>query len=576
MTWTKDDPAQGSPAAIQGLAQLRSARAAKIRDAQQSLHAAATSSGEEWKAMSQPAFAAKLSADAADVELLATGLEAQASALQTYAGQLSELKDRQRVLEQQRSSAQMDFGLTRLQVAASDSELPPLLRAESPDPDVMSAAKRKAAAARTALEGAEAKMRGIDAQWDQLVADRRTIDSTCVAALQGDQVLGKLAGVTSSTIAGSTPAALMALVAGMSAIDLKILLQQHPELARALDEAAPSDVAQWWGSLPQSAQDALVTGLPAVIGALNGIPALVRVAANKINAQARLAAIDDELARQRKLASDTGSPQRFEEKIAALEDERDYLRLAVGAHPSVQLYLYDQAKDRIVEMEGTPSASTTTVITYVPGTFASMDGFFSGETQKVATYLHQHDKNGTVAFVYKDGTFPQSIGEANDESFGLAAGERLARFEAGLQAQSDLSQAQSVGMGHSWGLANVTSSETAGAHYAKVLSLSGAGAPRAWSKAPGTEYRDFSYDDILQDAQHVWGGHVWEGRNPREIGFAHGDYYPAPSSMQDFPLNGVVPSLQNGMDLHNLIANDSVDNRQALRDMQQFIQSGVK
>ncbi|SBN62910.1 hypothetical protein GA0004736_1822 [Curtobacterium sp. 9128] len=574
MSWTHDDPSQGSPAAIQGLAQLRSARAGKIRDAQQSLQGAGSGSGAEWKAMSQTAFASKLSADAADIELLATGLEAQASALKTYAGQLSQLQDRQRVLEQQRSSVQMDLGLAKLKLSTSSAELPALLKAETPDPDATAAAKRKSAAAQTAVDDAQAKTRAIDAQWDQLVSDRRSMDSTCVAALQGEGVLGSLAGVTTAGVAGSTPAALLAMIGNLSAIDLKILLKQHPELAAALDKAAPSEVSTWWSSLPAGQQAALVAGLPAVIGALNGVPALARVAANKINAAERLGVVRDEIARLRKLASDAGTPQRFDDQIAALEDERDYLKRATGDHPTVQLYLYDHAKDRIIEMIGTPTDATRNVITYVPGTFADMGGFFSGETQKVARYMQQQGGVGTVAFVYKDGTFPQSIPEANSEAFGLASGKRLANFDFGLRSQPDLRSAQQIAMGHSWGTANVTSSEVAGAHYDKVLSLAGAGVPSGWEKRDGTRYADFSYDDILQDAQHISGGLVWDGRNPREVGFDHGSYYSPPDKYKDFPLNGVYDSLRNGMGLHNLIAGTDVENQGALRDMKQFIYGG--
>ncbi|OII35229.1 hypothetical protein BIU98_04720 [Curtobacterium sp. MMLR14_010] len=572
MTWTHDDPAQGSPAAIQGMAKLRSSRATKIRDAQQALRAAASGSGAEWKAMSQTAFAAKLSKDAADIELLAAGLEAQAAALQTYAGQLSQLKDRQRVLEQQRSSAQMAVGLARVKLLTAGAAEPTAMKAELPDTDAVAASRRETAAAQTVVDDADARLRAVDAQWRQLVKDRSSIDSTCAAALQAETALGGLAGLSSARIAGTSPSALLDLISSMSENDLKILLTRHPELAKALEKANPDQVARWWGALSSSQHEALTVGLPSIVGALDGVPALSRVAANKMNAQERIDTLEKAIAHWQKLAENAGTPHRFDERIAELNKELKYLERATGADPTVRLYLYDRGRDRIVEMIGTPSDETKNVITYVPGTFAAMDDFFGGEVQKVAKYLQQQGGAGTVAFVYKDGNFPQSIPQANDQEFALAAGRQLNRFTAGLSAQPLLDHVQQVGMGHSWGLANVTAAEESGTHWGKVLSLSGAGVPTAWERAPHTRYADFSYEDVLQDAQHLPGNPVWSGRNPRDVGFEHGDYYPPPAALQNHPLNGIVESVRNGLGLHNLIAGTSADNRAALRDMKSFIE----
>jgi len=572
MTWTHEDPAQGSPAAIQGLAKFRSARATKIRDAQQALRAAVSGSGAEWKAMSQTAFAAKLSKDAADIELLAAGLEAQAAALQTYAGQLSQLKDQQRVLEQQRSSAQTAVGLARVKLLTVGTAAPATMKAEVPSSDAVAASRRATAAAQTVVDDAGARWRAVDAQWVQLVNDRRSIDSTCAAALQAETALGGLAGLTSARIAGTSPSALLDLISSMSVNDLKILLTRHPDLAKALEKANADQVARWWGALSSTQQDALTVGLPSIVGALDGIPALSRVAANKINAQERIDTLEKAIAHWQKLAVNAGTPHRFDERITELNKEHKYLERATSASPTVQLYLYDRDDDRIVEMIGTPSPATKNVITYVPGTFASIEDFFGGNVQRVARYLQQQGGVGTVAFVYKDGMFPQSIAEANDQEFALAAGQQLAGFTSGLDVQPLFKHAQQVGMGHSWGLANVTAAEESGTHWEKVLSLSGAGMPAGWEKAPHTRYADFSYEDILQDAQHLPGDPVWSGHNPRDMGFEHGDYYPAPASLQNHPLDGVVDSVSNGLGLHNLIAGTSVDNRNALRDMRSFIE----
>ncbi len=40
--------------------------------------------------------------------------------------------------------------------------------------------------------------------------------------------------------------------------------------------------------------------------------------------------------------------------------------------------LYQPEENRIAEMIGTPGPGTKRVLTYVPGTFTSMDSFFGG------------------------------------------------------------------------------------------------------------------------------------------------------------------------------------------------------
>jgi len=575
MTWTHDDPAQGSPAAIQGMAKLRSSRATKIRDAQQALQSVASGSGAEWKAMSQTAFAAKLSRDAVDIELLAAGLEAQAAALQTYAGQLSQLKDRQRVLERQRRSAQdaLAAAQQRWLFGGYSNDAPIYLAQAAGDEATAANLKQQKAVVQGQMDAARISDRAVDAQWDQLVADRRQIDATCTAALQNVTVLGALAGITSSSIARSNPASLLAMLSKLTEADLVILLKQHPELSRALEQAEPTAVAAWWRDLPEDQRTALIAGAPTLVGALDGVPALDRVAANKINAANRIKQAEHEIEGWRDKGAAFGQRDFYLDEVKALNREIGYLKYAVGETPSVQLYLYDHESDRIVEMLGQPSPGTNKVMTYVPGTFADQDGFYSEDTQAVAGWFQQRDP-GMVAFVYKDGPFPSSIPQANSEPFAAITGKRLARFEAGVQAQHELRDAQQIGIGHSWGTANLTAAEVAGARFDDMISSSGAGVPSQWEPRPGTRYQDYSYYDVLQEAQHLPVDGVWGGRNPRVSGFEHGDYYQAPLGLKNYPLNDYLDPAGNQLgllDAHNLIATATPQNSKVLNDMRESL-----
>ncbi|WP_148286263.1 hypothetical protein [Curtobacterium sp. B8] len=506
----------------------------------------------DWEAASQRSFVAQLSKHAADIELVATGLEKQAEALTTYAGQLTQIKDRQTVLESRRRTAQDSVAVARFNLLSAPS-VPQLMK--TPDSDTAEASKKHTAATQENAQ-ADAALRQVEVEWEQLISDRRSIDAICASALQSADALGGLAGVSAASITPINAQQLLALLGTLSGADLAILATQFPEIEAALRHVDPGTVAEWWEARKPEQQQQLIVGFPAVIGSLNGLPAQVRVVANRENAKTRI----EEARRELAAIKDWGDEVSTVEQRKLLRSEIDYLSDAIADPPSVQLYLYDQKHDRIVEMIGTPGPDTKRVVTYVPGTFANMDGFYQKDTQKVSRFLVQAGAGDTVAFVYKDGSFPQGIvSEANSPAFAARTGQNLKEFQDGLAAQAELKDAEPIGIGHSWGTANVTSAEEAGAHFAKVASLSGAGMPPSWQPASGTEYRDFSYSgDLLQLVQKVPIGLVWDGKNPRSSGFEHGEYYNAPFS--DGPV-----------DRHNLVASSERGNQKVLGDLERFV-----
>ena len=114
------DPGVGEPAGIRALARERSAKAVELRGVHADVLAAErTVSGSAWTGKAQVAFSTTLDAVAPDLLLLATGLEAQATALHAYAGQVQQIKDQQRVLEAQRRSAREALTAAQAQLAAS-------------------------------------------------------------------------------------------------------------------------------------------------------------------------------------------------------------------------------------------------------------------------------------------------------------------------------------------------------------------------------------------------------------------------------------------------------------------------
>ncbi|MEU4013786.1 hypothetical protein AB0E56_00850 [Microbacterium sp. NPDC028030] len=339
---------------------------------------------------------------------------------------------------------------------------------------------------------------------------------------------------------------------------------------------SPQEVLALWLLHPEL-QEELIDADPAALGALDGLPAAVRVHANQRSAAAWI----EEALTEREREPD-GS-----ERAAFLAKEIDYLRKV--QHGEVQLYLYDRDFSRIVEVVGDLSVAPTHVLTYVPGTFTSLASFYGGDVQQVAGQMVRAVP-GTLAFVYKDGEFPgedseaggmnpMRIGEANDHDRAVEAGRQLARFEAGMRADPATGAAEQDALGHSWGLANVTSAEVAGAEFDKVISLSGAGLPPEWSPDPDTVYADLSYRDLLQEGQHM--GLVWDGNNPRSHpAFEHGGYYVGPDDAvldqaeggSAHPGYGLTPDYFRVLtENHSLIASDDPANWEALQDIRRLV-----
>jgi hypothetical protein len=352
-------------------------------------------------------------------------------------------------------------------------------------------------------------------------------------------------------------------------------LDANPEFWGNVEIVDPGVVAEWWegvaarsegvpGAWTAGPAASFLAVAPALIGSLNGVPAIDRAAANRAAAPDRIAAAREDLT-----APDLDAAVRefLLNEIAYLE------RASTG---DVQLYLYDRDASRIVEMVGTPSAETSNVITYSPGTFTSMNDFYSGGVQQISRFLASNAP-GTVAFVVKETIFPGEnvdeggmnlprVVEANEPERARAAGRELALFEAGMRADPLLGGAEQIAIGHSWGLAHVTASEVAGVTYDQVISLAGAGTLEEWRANPHTVYTDLSYRDLLQRAQD--GGVVWDGRYPRvDPAFDHGDFYRGPD---DAVLDdGEFTQADLGVlsDNHNLITQDVDDNRQVLEDL---------
>lgn len=416
--------------------------------------------------------------------------------------------------------------------------------------------------------------------------------------------LGLLGALATNFTAGAAQRATLSVLADLASDDpdaVRSFLEQHPALEDQFREHPPSTtaVSDWWQAIDDPAlQQALITAAPVILGSLGGLPPLVRAAANREKAKHELADLDGEIA-EIETTMDRGGRYATPGALDSLENmraERDYLERA--ADGEVQLYLYEPDADRIIEMVGTPSETTTHTVTYVPGTFTSEHSFYDdseSSVREVVSFLNGKDPN-IIGFVWKDGTFPGEaddgsanmfrITEANDPALSEAAGERMAAFQNEIIASSTaIADSSQVGMGHSWGLTPVAFAEEAGAHFDQVHSLAGAGLPAGWEETDGTTYDHWAYTDALTMAQET--GFVWNGNIPANDPAFDSQVYDREGDFSMQVVNptspgvhaGSTPTLTfeastNALDNHNLIASSRGDNQSALRDILRSVQAG--
>jgi hypothetical protein len=260
----------------------------------------------------------------------------------------------------------------------------------------------------------------------------------------------------------------------------------------SLDSDDPDEVERYWNSLTDAERAELIKNDSLRIGNLDGIPLHDRIAANA------------ETARER--AKDTSLSKK----------EREYLDAV--ANGDRKLVIFDPANQRIVEMIGDFDENTERVITYVPGTGADEAAFHYAQTQQVGAYLVEADPDDrTVAFIVKDGQWADwgyFQGSANnDRDFTDGVGTKIADFQNVILREPDLTNTEQIGIAHSWGMSALSSSETHGAHYDKVFSLSGAWLAPDWKPDADTDYFHLQYGVDAINYAEIEGDYPHENSN---------------------------------------------------------------
>lgn len=213
-------------------------------------------------------------------------------------------------------------------------------------------------------------------------------------------------------------------------------------------DASPAERKAWWAGLTDEQREEYLAVYPDRIGNLDGIPALVRDAANRDNLQllmGKLEGRDDDDAAT---------------KLAALREIDRQLRAGpkAGEPPMYLLGIGDQGNGRAIVSYGNPDTARN-VAAYVPGLNASLDKeFATGDLKRARdTALAAREiDDSTAAIVWLGYDAPQSPDGMS--SLAVAGTERAEvggrafhGFMSGLNASNDHSDPHMTAIGHSYG-----------------------------------------------------------------------------------------------------------------------------
>lgn len=213
-------------------------------------------------------------------------------------------------------------------------------------------------------------------------------------------------------------------------------------------DASPAERKKWWAGLTDEQREEYLAVYPDRIGNLDGLPALVRDAANRDNLQLLMGKLEGR--------GDEDSAT----KLAALREIDRQLRTVpkVGEPPMYLLGIGDQGNGRAIVSYGNPDTARN-VAAYVPGLNTSLDEEFATNDLKRARDLsiisNRHGESAAViAWLGYDA--PQSPDGL--ESLSVAAdgraedgGVAFREFMGGVQAANGNSDPHMTAIGHSYG-----------------------------------------------------------------------------------------------------------------------------
>lgn len=213
-------------------------------------------------------------------------------------------------------------------------------------------------------------------------------------------------------------------------------------------DASPAERKAWWAGLTDEQREEYLAVYPDRIGNLDGIPALVRDAANRDNLQLLMGKLEGR--------DDDDSAA----KLAALREIDRQLRAGpkVGEPPMYLLGIGDQGNGRAIVSYGNPDTARN-VAAYVPGLNTSLDKEFAeGDLKRARDLSIAANQHGAPAAAitwlgYDAPQSPDGLGSLSVAVSGKAdeGGLAFREFMSGIEVANENENPHMTAIGHSYG-----------------------------------------------------------------------------------------------------------------------------
>ncbi|MET9590517.1 alpha/beta hydrolase [Streptomyces sp. NPDC006516] len=210
-------------------------------------------------------------------------------------------------------------------------------------------------------------------------------------------------------------------------------------------DATPAERRDWWAGLTQEQREEYLAVYPDQIGNLDGIPALVRDAANRDNLQLLIGKLEG---------------RDDDKSITQLAGLREIDRqLGAGTQPPMYLLgIGDEGNGRAIVSYGNPDTAKN-VAAYVPGLGTALDrGFAEGDLKRAwdtakGAHKYDHSSAAMVWLGYDAPQFPDGLDSADvmGDERAENGGRAFTSFMGGLAATNSHDDPHMTAIGHSYG-----------------------------------------------------------------------------------------------------------------------------
>lgn len=273
------DPLAGQPTDARRIGRQLGQWSEQVEDASGRIRGAADTAATEWAGRAQEQFLAMVESMLPVARRVIGRIDTAADVMNAYAEQLQAIQEDAERLGHRRDALADDR-------AANERARRTVASVVERD-DAVEADHVELRALRSEAASLDAEERALDADWLHLVDRRAELDHRTAGLLVESDVVGVRQGFQAK-LAGLSDTAFLAAVAALPPDELALLAGA---VGARLSTMPAERVARWWDGLGDhsAAQQALIIGLPAAIGNLDGVSYWARDQANRISLQAALA-----------------------------------------------------------------------------------------------------------------------------------------------------------------------------------------------------------------------------------------------------------------------------------------------